>query len=355
MNSSKLDSFLREHTFYEKFLLSKVNFNDTNSLRDFIKNTSFDENIMRKLLIFDAESVETFLSNPTRPLNNKTILNMTDDITFVCHPRFVETPEHHHNYVEMIYVYSGELHQIVNGEKISMKKGEVCILDTNVLHSIDKTSENDIIINCIMSKKYLDDILISRLSQNDLLSSFFIHAIYQSEDYNDYILFKSSESKEVPKLMQTILCEYFDKGLCSNEIINSYMVIILSELLRIIEKQTNSENYALLKNTKITDIILYIQNNCEAATLASVAEHFHFHPNYLNSVIKKFKGNNFTFILQEAKLKKACFLLKNSDLPVVEIAKNIGYENISFFYKIFKKVYGCTPAEYKKINLPYKK
>ncbi|GFP74528.1 AraC family transcriptional regulator [Clostridium fungisolvens] len=348
MNSSELDSFLREYTFYERFLLSKINPKDINSLQNFIKNNYFDEKVMKKFDLFDSSSIEDALINSQKPFNNRTISNLTDDITFVCHPRFAETPEHHHNYVEMIYVYSGEFHQTVNGNKIEMKKGEFCLLDTNVVHSIAQTSENDIIINCIMSKKYLDDILINRLSGNDLISSFFIHAIYQSNNYNDYILFRSEESEILGKLMEYVLCEYFDSSLCSSEVINSYMVIIFSELLRVFENQSNSENYGLLKNTKITDIILYIQNNCKDATLASVAEQFHFHPTYLGSIIKKFQGDNFISILQDAKLKKACFLLKNSDLSVLDISKSIGYENTNFFYKIFKKNYGCTPSEYRK-------
>ena len=353
MNSFELDAFLREHTFYEKFILSNIESNDRTSLKSFINNTNFDKNSIRKFPLPSDQPIEEFFTVLKEPNNknqneNKTILTQIDDIVFVCHPRFAKTAEHHHNYIEMIYVYSGEFRQTVNGNNIVMSKGEICILDTNVIHSIEPTSENDIIINCIMSKKHLDDILLNRLSGNDLLSSFFIHAIYQSNDYNDYMLFKSGNSEKLAKLMEDVLYEYFGNFPCSNEVINSYMIIIFYELLKVFQTQSNSENYDLLKNTKITDIILYIQNNCTDATLASVAEHFHFHPNYLNSIIKKFQDNNFTFVLQEAKLKKASFLLKNSDIPVVEVASSIGYENTSFFYKKFKDYYGCNPTEFRK-------
>jgi AraC-like DNA-binding protein/mannose-6-phosphate isomerase-like protein (cupin superfamily) len=353
MNSFELDAFLKEHTFYEKFILSNIDSNDVVLLKAFINNAKFDKNSIKKFPLPNNQPIEEFFTALKEPCTknnteNKTILTQIDDIVFVCHPRFVKTAEHHHDYIEMIYVYSGEFTQTVNGNTIVMSKGEVCILDTNVLHSIEPTSENDIIINCIMSKKHLDDILLNRLSGNDLLSSFFIHAIYQSNDYNDYMLFKSSNSEKLDKLMEDVLCEYFADSLCSNEVINSYMIIIFYELLKVFQKQSNSENYDLLKNTKITDIILYIQNNCAVATLASVAEHFHFHPNYLNSIIKKFQGNNFTYVLQEAKLKKASILLKSSDLPVIDVARSIGYENTSFFYKKFKEYYGCNPTEYRK-------
>lgn len=347
MNSLELDHFLREHTFFEKFLLT-CKANNKKDIQSFIKNNLFDENIIKKFPVMNRNTLENFLMNPKKQFETKTLPHPNDGIIFTCHPRFGEALEHHHDYIEMIYVYSGECHQIVNDTNIDMKKGDVCILDTNVLHSITPASEKDIIINCLMSKKHLDNILIDRLSGNDLLSSFFIHALYKHDNFNEYILFNSSESEKITKLMEAILCEYFDKSLCSDEVINSYMIIIFSELLRVFENNTNSQSRDLLKTASITDIVLYIQNNCKDATLTSVAEHFHFHPNYLSTAIKKFTSNNFTFVLQEAKLKKASFLLKNSDIPVIEVSNSIGYENTNFFYKIFKKYYRCNPTEYRK-------
>lgn len=275
-------------------------------MESFIKNTYCDENIEKKFHLSADISIKYYFINFEKR-HPGTIRNPIENVQFLCYPRFDKMPKHHHSYIEMIYVYSGELHQTIKGSKITMRKGEACILDSNILHSIEAPSENDIAIICLMDKKYLDSILITRLSSNNLLSSFFIHAIYQS---NDYILFKSSESKRLAEIMEFVLCEYFDKSLCSDEIIDSFMVIIFSELLRVFVNQTNSANYTLLEDKKNSDIILYIQNNCKYAPLASVAEHFHFHPNSLNSIIKKFKGSNFTSVLQEAKFKKASFLLK---------------------------------------------
>lgn len=350
MNSFELNSFLHEYTFFEEFLLFNKNNNAINieAIRTFIKNTPFNKNLIQKFPLLNEKNLEEFLINPKKQFATKTIPHPRDGIIFTCHPRFGEALEHHHDYIEMVYVFSGECHQRINGKDMVMKKGDVCILDTNVLHSIEPASEDDLIINCLMSKKHLDNILIERLSGNDLLSSFFIKALYGNDNFNEYILFNYEKSEKLARLMEEVLCEYFDKSLCSDEVINSYMIIIFSELLRIFESQTNSQNRDLLKNTSITDIVLYIQNNCKDATLTSVAEHFHFHPNYLSTTIKKFTSNNFTFVLQEAKLKKAAFLLKNSDIPVVEVANNIGYENTNFFYKIFKNYYGCNPTEYRK-------
>ncbi|MEY2191143.1 helix-turn-helix domain-containing protein [Neobacillus sp. BF23-41] len=47
-------------------------------------------------------------------------------------------------------------------------------------------------------------------------------------------------------------------------------------------------------------------------------------------------------------MKNACTLLENTDFTIYQIANKVGYTNITFFYKSFKKIHGITPAEYRK-------
>lgn len=155
MNSFELNSFLHEYTFFEEFLLFNKNNNAINieAIRTFIKNTPFNKNLIQKFPLLNEKNLEEFLINPKKQFATKTIPHPRDGIIFTCHPRFGEALEHHHDYIEMVYVFSGECHQRINGKDMVMKKGDVCILDTNVLHSIEPASEDDLIINCLMSKK----------------------------------------------------------------------------------------------------------------------------------------------------------------------------------------------------------
>jgi YesN/AraC family two-component response regulator len=82
--------------------------------------------------------------------------------------------------------------------------------------------------------------------------------------------------------------------------------------------------------------------------LESTAKHFNFHPTYLSSIIKKLTGQRFIDILHEAKLNLASMLLITTDMPINSISNEVGYENTNFFYRIFKKHFGTTPAEYRK-------
>jgi YesN/AraC family two-component response regulator len=61
------------------------------------------------------------------------------------------------------------------------------------------------------------------------------------------------------------------------------------------------------------------------------------------------KATNFTFkeLLQEKRLNKAKELLDRSQIPITEIVEEVGYDNISYFYRIFKNKYGKTPKQFR--------
>jgi len=348
MNSMQLDTLIRQHTNFEETAAKIPNFIDTSLISTNYNDLDNVICIPTIKLLQQSGSYRLISDTPNNNCVQKDLVTSNvKNIFFGKHPRFLKITEHSHNFIEMIFVYSGQCHQIINGKKVSLNEGDICILDTNVKHSIEAAGENDIIINCVIKTSYFDYTFLGQLSENDILSKFFIRSIYQSKKFNEYIIFSSHEESKIKEIIINLLCEYYDKALCSSEVINCYMIILFAELLRSHKDKINEQNYYSLKNVKISDIILYIENNYKTVTLESVAKYFYFNPSYLSSAIKKITGKNFLNILHEIKIKNAYMLLKNSDLSISEIANEVGYSNMSFFYQIFKKKYGITPAKFR--------
>jgi YesN/AraC family two-component response regulator len=285
----------------------------------------------------------------TPVLSAELMLAADKNLSIAKHYRFIPIPAHQHDFIELFYVYSGTCTQIINGKKVVLKQGEMCILDTNVVHSIETTYENDIIINCLMRKDFFDTSLLSRLSTNDLISNFLVNAIYKSKQHNNFIIFHSEKSEKLSDLMKNLMCEYFEPSICSKEIIYCYIILIFSELLQIYHEQTPEvkilDQSANTRN--ISKILEHIEKNYSTATLIDTAQIFNFHPNYLSTLLKKTTGKSFKEIIHEQKLRKACTLLNNTNIAVDRIAFEVGYNNCSFFYKKFKNTFGVTPFEYR--------
>lgn len=268
-----------------------------------------------------------------------------ENISISKHSRFSEVPMHIHTYIEFSYVYSGKITESINDKSITLTKGQICIVDTSIPHSIFTTDEDDIIINILMRKEYFSTSFLSRLSSNGILSEFLVNAISDKKEHDNYIIFNCEKNKKIPNHIKELLCEYFDKSLCSDQIIDCYIILIFSELLRIFHYESNQSNIKSSNNTTIIDILHYLENNYMTCTLTSTADNFNYHPNYLSSLIKKSTNKSFKELILLQRLTRSSILLENTNMTIYEIANEIGYKNLNFFYKKFREHFGVTPNE----------
>ncbi len=259
--------------------------------------------------------------------------------------RFAAIPEHIHTVIEFLYVYAGTCTQVISGRRVAMKQGDICLLDTNVPHSLEYINKDDIIITIEMQKEYLTQGFLQRLGNNGIILPFLTNALSTSAAHDQYLLFKKQEDNPIHSIVQSILCEYYDPQMCSDQMIDAHMILLFCEVLRQYKNQAFSSDPN--RKWRIVDILQYIEDNYLTATLQSTAAHFGFHPNYLSAYIKKQTGRSFKELMILQRMGQACFYLINTDLPVNEIANNVGYDNLGFFYKKFESIYKTTPATYR--------
>lgn len=262
------------------------------------------------------------------------------------HARFSYTPFHMHDFVELNYVYKGNISIIINDKVILLKEGDVCLLDTEVSHRVLDTGKNDILINFLINKDYFSLNILSRLRSNSIISKFVVDSISETQSHDQYIVFYTKGNFLLFDAVEGLLCNYYDPKYYSTDTISSYLIIIFFELLKA-HQEEHSINYKNSKETFIINIINYMEDNHKDCTLNDIAQEFRFNPNYLSRYIKKHTDKTFSHLIQSIRLKKACILLENSALSIDSISQSVGYKNISFFYKKFKKTYNMSPKEYR--------
>jgi AraC-like DNA-binding protein len=85
----------------------------------------------------------------------------------------------------------------------------------------------------------------------------------------------------------------------------------------------------------------------ERISVADVAEAAHLSPNYLSSLFKDATGRTILEEIREFKLAEARSRLVESDAPVKEIARELGFESSHYFSRFFRRALGCTPSAYR--------
>lgn len=121
-----------------------------------------------------------------------------------------------------------------------------------------------------------------------------------------------------------------------------------AELISCTKSFEKAEMVQIQSNTGIENVLRFIwEHYCEDITLSDVAGEVYLNPIYISRLIKEQTGKNYTDILRELRIGKAVELLKNTDLYVYEIADKVGYHNLKYFYKVFRKVKGNSPNDYR--------
>jgi AraC-like DNA-binding protein len=105
----------------------------------------------------------------------------------------------------------------------------------------------------------------------------------------------------------------------------------------------------LPKNSGIADIILYLNINYDRKiTIEELSKQFHTNRNSLNRNFRSKTGRTVIGYLIKARIDAACRLLRDTSLPVSEIAERVGFSELSYWGRAFRKQTGVTPSAYRK-------
>lgn len=325
MNAQKLDNFLRKTTSAEEW--HRKHPEKLSKTYSRIEQTVLNR---KTLYIFRFDSI---IHNGKFAIQKES--------------RYTGVPSHRHTTIEMNYVYSGEAHYIINDQAITLHQGEFCILDTNVVHKLELMHSDDIIMNIEMRPEYFSTSFFTQLANEGVVADFLIDAISEQKKRENYLLFHAGSNEKLQITMREILCEYFEPTLCSEQIIQAYMLVVFSLLIRTYQASPHKENEKNLKDD-ILSMLEYIEANYRHLTLNDLGKEFGYHPNYISAVLKSNLNKNFRQLKLEIQMKQATILMKSSDLPIYEIATEIGFTNIGQFYRKFELYTGIRPSEFRK-------
>ncbi|ASA19759.1 response regulator transcription factor [Paenibacillus donghaensis] len=107
--------------------------------------------------------------------------------------------------------------------------------------------------------------------------------------------------------------------------------------------------YSVEKTSSVVDRVKqYIRQNLnEEINRSALAAHVYLNPEYLSHIFKKKTGISLSDYINGERIREAQRLLVTSDAPIRDIALQAGYGNLAYFSKIFKKITGKTPVEYR--------
>lgn len=190
----------------------------------------------------------------------------------------------------------------------------------------------------------MDASIKKHLSHQTIISSFVNFCRVHPDQPEAHILFRTTG----PLVSQFIQLLF---GLIEIQQTESAKSTLLG-LLHYLEHSPESQ-YLPEKSTNVTqdlavDIMRFINQAYPNVCLDTLAQQFNYHPNYISSLIAQRTGCGFAKYLQTLRLERALTLLRTTDKSIQHIARDIGYQDVRYFNKIFKARYGTTPFRFRK-------
>lgn len=286
-----------------------------------------------------------YMSNEKDVVDARKLLDAGKMIQVRAHTRFVHFPKHTHNYIEVIYMCSGETHHVINGTDIILKTGELLFLSQNATQEIYAAGEHDIAVNFIIQPEFFDDGLQMLGSEESLLRNFIIECLKGGSDSSGYLHFKVADILPVQNLVENLIWTIMNKQSNKRKINQVTMGLLFLQLMNYMDKLETNEGDEQQK--LIISVLSYIEEHYKDGELSELAEMMHYDFYWLSKEIKKRTGMTYTELVQTKRLSQAAYLLSTTTLSVLHVAMAVGYDNISYFHRIFQKKYNMTPRAYR--------
>ncbi len=264
------------------------------------------------------------------------------------HTRFASFPEHSHNYIEIIYMYSGSTTHIVNsGEEIVLKQGEFLMLNQHASHRIKKADEKDIAVNIIILPKFFD-MALELTGRDNILASFLVNGLKIKDEGLSFLHFKASDNIALQKNTEALILSFLE-GNNDTRTLRLSLGLVLLQLLGNAETLNIKDNGGSMKFITAQALQL-IETDCRTATIDEIAKKNSVTSAYVSKAVKKITGKTFKDILIDKRLGKAEELLLSTNLSVTDICIAVGYDNTSHFYRLFNNRFGMSPSCYRRLK-----
>jgi AraC-like DNA-binding protein/mannose-6-phosphate isomerase-like protein (cupin superfamily) len=260
---------------------------------------------------------------------------------------------HCHDYFQIWYVAKGAFHHTVSGERFAIAAGDIFVVSPFTLHSVEIPSDQKLeIYGCEFMPSFINE----RLEEKPADHSFFDVA------YVEYFLRRESriQSKislenvievRVRNLMREMLAEYERRSPFFQILLKANLLLLLSILVRQVNRELVDAGFEKSEKYKniMTGVIEYIHTNyhenLKLDTLCSIAN---LSRSTFCGLFKEWTGKTFNRYVTDLRIFHAIGMLMRPELSVTDVCYSTGFNELSYFCRIFKKYTGISPTYFRK-------
>ena len=231
---------------------------------------------------------------------------------------------HWHENIELLYCIHGDGEAVIDSRSVPLKKGGLTVVNSGCLHYTRVLSGTSVVYYCL-------------IISSSMLEQFGLYV--ENQNFCEFV-----QSEEINCRFERIVAEMkeqksYYEGVVKGEI---------GSLISLLQREFSAENKLTGKSEMVKQGIEYMKHHFrESLSLDDVAEATGFSRFYFCRQFKNSTGYTVNEYLRYLRCREAEEMLQKTEMPISEIASECGFDDVSYFTKIFKKQTGRLPSQLK--------
>lgn len=247
-----------------------------------------------------------------------------------------------HDFLEFMLILDGEGEEYVNGFCHELRKGTLIFLTPYQIHEIKPAPYREMwAYTCNFDSRLLLDLPDGADGLKSVID----------DPSVPFVQLDSAHYNILEACFEQMQNEYTRDHLGKHSMLLAKLVEALTWLKRIRagSPSLEQEHRFASKGHVVWDVIRYLNDNYRSdISLARLSEHFHTSGANLSEMLKRHMGKHYLDLLHEIRVRNACSLLQSTDLPISQIAFEVGFGSLPTFFRVFKKIKGVSPSHFKR-------
>lgn len=239
--------------------------------------------------------------------------------------------EHIHDFIEIAFIINGQGTHCIQNQEIPVNQGDMFVVATNDPHALvpQVSAEEFKWINCIVSKELL---------------------MQYCEDISPTQIVHISDDEYAADILNLLLKEYAEEQLFFQEVMLGQVISLLHIFKRKIAMTNPTTIYGnRTRKEYINTVVNYIHENYKKKiTLEELSKVTGVSVGYIEKIFREDRSTSPITYLNIYRIEIACQLLISSSKTILEISEITGFNDVKFFYTVFKRYTELSPGTYRK-------
>lgn len=256
---------------------------------------------------------------------------------------------HSHEFIEIFYCLEGSAKQKIDDEEETIKPGDVFIFNSGVFHKFYDIKGTFQIVNVMFLSRLLFDVPSKNFIEEYFIKEF---GALKTEFFEKvkYLKIVEKESRINYNIhFFNMLTEYKYIKNISVKILRKELELLLLNIGRDYLCKDQLLQFSMENKKTIQSVVDHINENvCQINKVEDLVKEIPYNLSYFNRIFKRYMGISVSKYIKKKKIDYSCFLLRDTDMSIEQVAETIGYYDLKNFYRMFKSLIKETPSEYRK-------